>query len=305
MRVAFIGLGTMGSPMVRNLLSAGFDLTVFNRTSSKSKELVQLGVTVAESPQMAARMVEVVCICVSDPDAVREVLLGEQGAFAGAKPGSLFINLGTVDPTTSRDLADACGIAGCGFVDAPVSGGVAGAIGGTLTIMVGASVEDFEAALPVLEAIGKNIVRVGVVGTGSAVKLINQLVVGANLAAVLEAFVLGELAGIEPNMLYDIVSQSTGSSKMLDRTYCGSLETRSFDARFSLSLLLKDVNLALDFANSLDASVLTGTAARQIFQEGARSGLGDCDMTAAILPLEQIHNLHPMEDTSDDQRSVD
>src|SRR5680860_1904002 len=135
MRVAFIGLCTMRSPMVRNLLSAGFDLTVFNRTSSKSKELVQLGVTVAESPQMAARMVEVVCICVSDPDAVREVLLGEQGAFAGAKPGSLFINLGTVDPTTSRDLADACGIAGCGFVDAPVSGGVAGAIGGTLTIM--------------------------------------------------------------------------------------------------------------------------------------------------------------------------
>lgn len=291
MRVTFIGLGAMGGPMARNIVEAGEELTVFNRNKDKTRDAEGVGAHVADSPRSASRNANVVCTCVSNPEALRAVLLGDNGAFSGASPDTLFIDFSTVDPETSQEIDAACRSANCSFIEAPVSGGVAGAKGGTLTIIVGGMHVDYQRALPVLNMVGKQITYVGPVGAGSMIKLINQLLVGANLAAVLEAFLLGKRAGIEPSVLYEVVSQSSGNSGMLNRAVPGNLMARNFDPGFTLGLLLKDLRLATEFAENLGVALPMTSAARGVYEEGERSGLQDLDMTAAVLPLEKRYGV--------------
>ena len=291
MRVAFIGLGAMGKPMAANIGEAGVDLTVFNRNAEKSRELQDSGAKVADAPRTAAHGVDIVCTCVSTPDALRSVLLNEQGAISGASPGTLFIDFSTVDPETTREMEAACVSAQCSFIEAPVSGGVGGAKGKTLTIIVGGERADYERALPLLNMVGTQITHVGPVGAGSMIKLLNQLLVGANLAAVLEAFVLGKRAGIEPDVLYDILRGSAGNSGMLNRAIPGNLMPRNFDPGFTLGLLLKDLKLVTECAERLGISLPMTAAARGVYEEGERHGLQDLDMTAAVLPMEQRHGV--------------
>lgn len=291
MKIAFIGLGAMGAPMAANIAARNVALTVFNREVSKAHSLQQAGARLAESPRAAASGADVICTCVSAPDALREVLLGEGGAIPGADAGALFIDFSTVDPATSREMEATCDAAGCAFVEAPVSGGVGGAKSGTLTIIVGAEPAAFERARPILEMVGESITHVGSVGAGSSIKLINQMLVGVNLAAVLEAFVLGAQAGIDPTTLYDIVRQSSGNSGMLNRAVPGNLIPRKFDPGFTMGLLLKDLRLATEMAGDLGMELAMAAAARTLYEQGVRSGLEARDMTAAVLPIEQRYGV--------------
>lgn len=291
MKIAFIGLGAMGAPMAQNLVAAHEHVTVFNRTSERIDPLIAAGAHAADSPRAAAAAADVVCTCVSHPEALRAVLFGSDGALEGAAPGTLFVDFSTVDPETSRTIEQACRAVACAFVEAPVSGGVGGAAAGTLTIMVGGEDDAYERALPVLDVVGKQITHVGPVGAGSTIKLINQMLVGINLAGVLEAFILGRLAGIEPDTLYQLLSQSSGNSRMLNRALPGNLLPRTFQPGFSLALLLKDLNLALGLGEDLAVALPMTNAARAIFREGEAAGVQNMDMTAAVLPMEHRYGV--------------
>jgi 3-hydroxyisobutyrate dehydrogenase-like beta-hydroxyacid dehydrogenase len=282
--LAFIGLGAMGEPMARNLAASEHALTVYNRSADRTIGVTALGATLAASPAEAANSAEIVCTCVSTPEALRAVLIGENGAINGARRGTLFIDFSTVDPSTVRQIADACADRGCQFLEAPVSGGVKGATAGTLTIMVGGEESDLERAEPVLRILGQNVFRVGSVGSASAVKLINQMLVGVHLAAALQAFVAGQRAGVEPQVLYDVVTTSTGDSAMLRRGARNLFED-DFTPGFKLDLLLKDLRLATALGDEVGAPLTLAAAARQLYAAAGEKGLGDRDIAAAVLAM--------------------
>jgi 3-hydroxyisobutyrate dehydrogenase len=287
MKVAFLGLGNMGGPMARNVLKAGHELTVYNRTAAKTKPLADAGAKVAETPVQAARGAGIVCFCVSTPDDVRSVVLGDEGALSGAESGAVFVDFSTVDPETSRELAEACSSEGVDFLDAPVSGGVEGAAAGSLTVMVGGEAGAVERARPVLDAVGERVVHTGPSGSGSAVKLINQMLVGVNLAAVLEAFVMAEAAGIDTRMLCEILGTSAGSSTMLTRA-TGLLLERNFEPGFTVDLLSKDLDLGMRMGRDLRSPLFTLAVARQLYTAASAAGLGGKDMTAAVIPMQRL-----------------
>lgn len=284
MNVAFIGLGAMGEPMARNLAQAGHALTVYNRSPERAEGVVALGARLAASAASAAKEAEIVCSCVSTPEALRAVLLGDAGAIEVAQPGTLFIDFSTVDPATGRAVAEVCAARGCAFLEAPVSGGVKGATSGTLTIMVGGDEADLERAAPVLRILGENVFRVGPVGSASAVKLINQMLVGVHLAAALQAFVVGQRAGVEPQVLYDVVTSSTGDSAMLRRG-ARNLFDDNFAPGFKLDLLLKDLRLAGALGDEVGTPLTLAAAAQQVYEAGRAHGLGEQDITAAVLAM--------------------
>lgn len=291
MQVTFIGLGAMGEPMARNIVKGSHDLVVYNRTKAKAERLTAMGARLAESPHAAAREAEVVCTCVSTPDALRDTLLGVDGALGGARAGTLFIDFSTVGPAASREVGKACADANCAFLEAPVSGGVKGAEGGTLTIIVGGQEEDFQRAQPVFSTVGQQVTHVGPLGTGSTIKLINQMLVGANLAAIMEGFVLGTLAGVPPRLLYDVLSTSSGNSSTLQRAVPGYILQGNFQPAFSIELLLKDLDLALQLGEDVRMQLDVTSVARQAYAEAADTGLQQQDITAAILPKERHYGI--------------
>ena len=291
MNVAFIGLGNMGEPMAQNILKAGHKLTVYNRSASKADALKQAGAHVVDSPRAAANGADIVCTCVSTPDVVRSVVLGEDGALNGMSKDSVLIEFSTIDPETSRSVAQSCAAQGVPMLDAPVSGGVTGAASGTLTVIVGGERAAYERAEPVLQAVGKNIVHVGPSGAGSTIKLINQMLVGINLAGVVEAYVTGSLAGIDPGVLFDILSTSASSSAVMKRAVPDFFLKRSFEPGFAINLLCKDLDLALQMGRELHTPLPVTAIARQLYEEARAIGLEDQDITAAILPRERLHGI--------------
>jgi 2-hydroxymethylglutarate dehydrogenase len=282
--LAFIGLGAMGEPMARNLAASEHALTVYNRSPKRAHAVIALGAMLAASPAEAASAAEIVCSCVSTPEALRAVLLGEEGAIAAARLGTLFIDFSTVDPSTVREIADACANHGCRFLEAPVSGGVKGATSGTLTIMVGGEADDLERAGPVLRILGQNVFRVGPIGSASAVKLINQMLVGVHLAVALQAFVVGQRAGVDPQVLYDVVTASTGDSAMLRRG-ARNLFADDFLPGFKIDLLLKDLRLAIALGEEVGVPLTVAAAARQAYEAAREQGLGEADIAAAVLAM--------------------
>lgn len=291
MKVAFIGLGNMGEPMAQNILKDGHELTVFNRTRSKADSLQGAGAKVASSPRDAAAGAEVLCTCVSTPDDVRDVVLGEDGVLKGADRGAVLIDFSTIDPETSRAVAAACAEQGITMLDAPVSGGVTGAAAGKLTVIVGGEQDAYCKALPILQAVGTAITHVGPSGAGSTIKLINQMLVGINLAAVAEAFVTAKVAGIDPQMLFDILSTSAGSSAAMQRAVPDFFLKRNFEPGFALRLLCKDLDLALQMAKGLQTPVYGTAVARQMYEEARALGLGEQDITAVVQPRERLHGV--------------
>lgn len=291
MKVGFIGLGNMGGPMARNILKAGHELTVYNRTASKMAPLAALGARTAASPREAAIEAEIVCTCVSVPAALWAVVEGPDGVLAGMKPGQTLVDFSTVDPGTSQRLAELCTARGIGCLDAPVSGGTAGAEAGTLTVVVGGPQETFEKAGPVFAAVGKNIVHVGGPGAGSAFKLINQILVGVNLAGVLEAFVLARKAGLDLNVLYQVLSTSAGNSNTLQSVVPDRIIGRDFEGGFMLKLLIKDLDLALQMGKDSHAALFVASVARQLYEQATIAGYGDKNMAAAILPMEHLQGM--------------
>ena len=297
MRIGFLGLGRMGSPMARNIAGAGHELIVFNRTGEKMTPFVAEGATAADSPVDLARRCELLALCVALPADVRDVFERPDGILAGLSDDQLVVDFSTIDPATSRAMAARCVERGAAYLDAPVSGGVSGAEQGSLTVMVGGPVEALERARLVLEAVGKNIQHVGPVGAGSTVKLINQMLVGVNLAGVVEALVLGTKAGLDPAHLYEIVRTSSGNSNSLNGAAPRILE-RNFEPGFALDLLFKDVNLAAGIAQDLKLPLLMANQALQLIQAARAQGLGDLDTSATILPLERTAGVEVRKETA-------
>ena len=278
-RLGFIGLGLMGVPMCRNLLRAGFDLTVYNRTAVKAEPLVASGATAADSIADLAERCDVVLACLGTVAASEAAFCGEQGAVSRSRPGQLYIDLGTIGPEAARRIAANVAARGVDFLDAPVSGGPEGAAAGSLTIMTGGRREAYERAEPILRAIGRNLHHLGEVGAGSVAKLVNQLLTLVHAAAAAEALALGSRAGADPERLLEVLRTSFGQSKMLERTV-PRIVARDFAAGAPLRLYAKDLMLLRELAERGGAAVPLGMAAGLLLERAEAMGLAEMDIAA-------------------------
>lgn len=284
-QVGFVGLGKMGRPMAANLMKAGHRLIVYNRSRAAVEALAAAGATPASDPADLAARSEVVFTCLPMPADV-EAVVG--AALAAAPAGTTFVDHSTIDPATARRLAARCLEKGCDFIDAPVSGGPQGAEAATLSIMCGGEAVAFQRIEPLLRAVGGNVWLVGPVGAGCVVKLVNQVLVGVHAAAAVEALALGAKAGVDPQVIYDIVRVSTGHSYQLDRILPDHIFARRFEPGFAIDLLLKDVTLAVELARSNGVRALLGAVTQQVLAEARALGLGNEDYSALAKPMERL-----------------
>jgi len=285
-RIAFLGLGIMGSRMAANLRRAGFELTVWNRTQSKAEAFAaEHGAVVAETPAQAAANSDVVITMVVDGDQVEHVLLGHDGVATRARPGLLCIDCSTIGPTATLAIAKVLEHHGVNLLDAPVTGSSPKAEDGTLTIMAGGDDADFERARPVLEAMGSLIVHAGPLGHGQMVKLINNAVAAINAAVVGEALLVGKRAGIDLDALTTVLGSGSGSSTMLTLK-AEPMRNHDYTTLFKLEHMLKDVRLCLEEGQAHGAPFPSAAYVREILTAGSGRGLGDDDFAALIEVLE-------------------
>ena len=279
--VGFVGLGIMGAPMAANLVNAGFELTVWNRTASRAVPLLGLGAKLAASPAEVASASQVTVSCVSDSPDVEAVVLGAAGIAEGAASGSAYIDCSTISPATARIVAAALAARGVGMLDAPVSGGDVGAKAGTLAIMVGGEADVYERCLPVLQAMGKTIVHCGPSGSGQVVKLCNQVAGALNLLAMAEAITLCRRAGVDPAKMLEVVGAGAASSWMLQNLGPRAVKG-DFAPGFMVELMQKDLRLVQE-TSAETATPLPGAAlVQQILRSLEARGRGK-DGTQAIV----------------------
>lgn len=256
MSIGFIGLGVMGAPMARNLIKAGHELTV-HRVKERSQFLVDEGAKAADSPREVAERSDVVILMLPDTPDVEDVLLGEDGVVAGLAPGTLVIDMSSISPTATVELAGKVREAGGDYVDAPVSGGDVGARDGKLTIFVGGEDDAVHRAMPLFEVMGSTITHMGRVGAGQATKVVNQVIVGLTIEAVAEGLALAKALGTDPAKVREALSGGFASSRILE-LHGQRMVDRSFDPGFRLRLHRKDLGLALAAAEQ-NGSALPGT----------------------------------------------
>ena len=289
MKIGFIGLGHMGNPMARNLLKHGHKLKVYDVVPELVKKLEKEGCEVASSAADCARGVEAVITMLPSSPHVRTVYLGEYGVLKGAAPGTPFIDSSTIDPLTAREVAMDAKAKGCPMVDAPVSGGVGGAEAGTLTFMVGGEAKDFEAARPVLQAMGKNIVHCGGIGNGQVAKICNNMMLAIEMIATSEGMTLAAKLGMDPKVFASIVNTSSGRCWSSDtyNPFPGVLDnvpaSRGYTGGFGADLMLKDLTLVADAAKAARHPVMLGALAQQIYQKHSNDGNGPKDFSSVIL----------------------
>jgi 3-hydroxyisobutyrate dehydrogenase-like beta-hydroxyacid dehydrogenase len=285
-RVAFIGLGIMGEPMAANLVRAGFEVTVWNRTHERADRFAtEYGTQTANSPAAAAATSEVTITMVVDAPDVEDVLFGRDGAAGGMRQGSLAIDMSTIPPSASKSIGHRLKAEGIGFLDAPVTGSRPRAEDSTLTIMAGGDSADFERARPILGAMGKLVVHAGPQGHGSMVKLLNNTTAAVNALAVAEALVAARIAGVDPVVLRRVMAAGSGGSAMLDLKAEPMLE-HDFEPLFKLAHMLKDVRHTLTEAERLGARMDLGQSAEQAYAEADRKGLGEQDFAAVVEVVE-------------------
>jgi len=270
-RIGFIGLGNMGLPMAQNLLKAGHQVEGCDVNNEGVRKLVAAGGAAAEEPRIAASRADVVITMLPSGKEVREVYLDPLGIVESANPGALLIDSSTIDVDTARRVAAAAAAKALPMLDAPVSGGVAGAQAATLTFMVGGADDAFKRARPVLEAMGKTIVHAGAAGNGQAAKICNNMILGVSMIAVSEAFVLAEKLGLDAQKLFEISSKSSGQCWSMT-SYCpvpGPVPTspsnRDYQAGFTAAMMLKDLKLAQDAARAANATTPLGAEAAALY----------------------------------------
>ena len=286
-RIGFIGLGVMGKPMARNLIAAGYELVVHSRTRADVDEIAGEGATAASSPRDVAERAAVTIMMLPDSPQVEEVLTGEDGVLAGAAEGALVIDMSTISPVVTRELAALAGERRIGYVDAPVSGGDVGAREGTLSIMAGGSEDDFARARPLLEALGKTIVHVGPVGSGQVVKACNQVVVALTIEAVSEALVLGSRAGVDPAVIIQVLSGGLAANRVMEMRGRNFLE-HDFTPGFRIELHHKDLGIALATAREYGVALPSTAAVNEMLQALRARGQGDRDHSALLTFVEDL-----------------
>ncbi|MDF2714770.1 MAG: 2-hydroxy-3-oxopropionate reductase [Paenibacillus sp.] len=280
MKLAFIGLGNMGLPMSCNLLKAGHDVYGLNRSKAKERAFAAVGGRIGRSlPELAAEA-DVVMTCLPMPADVEEVYLGDEGVIAHGRPGLTLIDFSTVSPALNRRISEAAAARSMTYLDAPVSGGTVGARDGTLTVMVGGDEAAFVRVRPLLAAVGGRIHYVGPTGAGSIVKLLNQLMVGIHSQAVAETFRLAAQAGVGLAELYEILSGSFAQSRIMDRHYSQYIARDEYTAGFTLKLLHKDVDLAMQLAAERGARLPLGTEALCVLRLARETAWAEQDMAA-------------------------
>ena len=279
--VAFIGLGIMGGPMAANLVEAGFEVAGYNRSPEPVKRLVDAGGRGAESVADAVRGADVIVTMVPDSPDVEDVTGGDDGIFANAGKDALYIDMSTIRPDVAVRVAEAGRGAGLRVLDAPVSGGEAGAIEGSLSIMVGGEAADFEAAKPVLEAVGKTIVHVGPAGSGQTVKAANQLIVAVNIEAVAEAVVFLEAYGVDTEAALEVLGGGLAGSTVLNRKGPNML-TREFTPGFRLALHHKDLGIVTSAARETGMVIPLGSAIAQLVAALVARGDGGLDHSGLL-----------------------
>ncbi len=285
-RIGFIGTGNMGGPMACNLMKAGHDVTAFDLSQVLLDRMAGEGATIANSAGAAAKHADAVLTMLPAGDHVKDVYLGQ--VFENAKNEALMIDCSTIDVEMSRAVHDAALANGFSMVDAPVSGGVGGATAGTLTFMVGGSEEVFGEARELLEAMGNNIVHCGGAGSGQAAKICNNMMLGIQMASVAEAFVLGEKLGLEAGKLFEVASTASGQCWSLT-SYCpvpgpvaDSPANRDYEPGFATALMLKDMTLALEAAESIGASVEVAKTAASLYRAFSAAGSEGKDFSGIV-----------------------
>jgi 2-hydroxy-3-oxopropionate reductase len=288
-KIGFIGLGIMGKPMVRNLLKTGYSPIVYNRSQDSIDEMTAEGATAANSAKEVAEKSDVVITMLPDTPDVEAVVLGENGVLAGARKELLLIDMSSISPVVTREIASEAEKKGVKMLDAPVSGGDKGAIAGTLSIMVGGEAEDFTRARPIFEAMGKTIVHCGPVGSGQIVKACNQIVVALVIEAVSEALVLGSKAGVKAEIILQVLSGGLAQTRVMDLRGPTMIE-HNFAPGFKARLHRKDLNIILQTAREYGVALPVSEIVEQMFTNLVEHGKGDLDHSALLTVIEELSN---------------
>jgi 2-hydroxy-3-oxopropionate reductase len=285
--IAFIGLGIMGSPMAVHLQNGGYHVSGYNKTHARTGPLVAAGGRAAGSIADAVAEAEIVAIMVPDSPDVRDVLLGEGGVFSTAKPGTLVIDFSSIRPDVTADLARSAKEGGFRLLDAPVSGGEAGAKSAALSIMVGGDAADFEAAKPVFDLVGRTVVHVGPNGAGQTVKAANQLIVGTHIQVLAEALVFLEAYGVDTSAALDVLGGGLAGSKVLEQKRANMLD-RSFAPGFRIDLHHKDMGIVTSAAREAGVVLPVGAIVAQLMASARANGDGGLDHSALLRGVERL-----------------
>ena len=286
-KIGFIGLGIMGKPMCRNLLKAGYEVIIFNRSSKAIQELVKDGAEAGSSPRDVAERCEVIITMLPNSPDVREVILGPNGVLEGVRPGSIVIDMSSIAPIVSRELAQVLAEKSVRFLDAPVSGGEPKAIEGSLSIMVGGDLADFEECYPIFQAMSSSALLCGDVGAGNVTKLANQIIVAINIAAVSEALVLVSKAGVNPETVYKAIRGGLAGSAVLDAKAPLMIERR-FDPGFRIGLHIKDLNNVLETGHEIGSPLPLTASVMEMMQGLKAQGLEQADHGALVQYYEKL-----------------
>lgn len=285
--IGFIGLGIMGKPMARNLIKAGYRLVVHNRSQAAVQELAAEGAAAAASPAAVAEQCDRILTMLPNSPQVREVLLGEKGVIKTARPGTIVIDTSSIAPVAAREIAGELAARQIAMLDAPVSGGQAGAVKGTLSIMVGGDAAVFAACKPLLEAVGSSVVRIGEIGAGNVAKLANQAIVAVSIAAIAEALTLAAQAGVDPAAVFEAIKGGSAASRMLEAK--GPLMlAQKHEPGFRLALHIKDLGNVLETGHEVGAPLPLTAAVMEMMQLVKADRFADCDNSVLVKYYEKL-----------------
>ena len=281
-RIGYVGLGAMGKPMAKNLVRAGYSVSVYNRTAAKTEELAAMGASVAATPKDLAGNCQVIIVNVSNSPEVEEVVLGKEGAIQNGRPGTVIIDMGTSYPSSTLKICRSLEEKGMEMLDAPVSGGVKGAQEATLAIMVGGKKEVFEHCRAILESMGKNVIYLGGIGSGHITKAINNFVSAAAVTALAEALVMAKKAGLSPSKILEVLKVSSARSYAVEQALPQFVVSRKFDAGFLLGLMKKDLNIFASLGDDYQTPMFLGNLVHELWEVASREVGPQTDYTRFV-----------------------
>lgn len=290
-RIGFIGLGIMGKPMSKNLLNAGYELTVFDLNSASMEEVSAFGASTAASSKEVAAASEIVITMLPNSPHVKAAVCGENGVLEGARPGTILVDMSSIAPLAAREICEACAARGVKMIDAPVSGGEPKAIDGSLSIMVGGDRDVFDEVYDLLMVMGASAVYCGDIGAGNTTKLANQVIVALNIAAVSEAFLLAAKAGVDPDMVFQAIRGGLAGSTVMEAK-APMILSGNFNPGFKIDLHIKDLNNVLETGHAVGSPLPLTAMAMEMLQTLKADGCGQYDHSAIVKYYEKLSGYH-------------